>query len=126
MGDHDAPGLHASDVILVSRPRAEPRKDGEHVGYALLVGVLLASIIGVLERNVGLLGLGRTLAHQGEVMRRRLGAARKRCPEQAGGKSSAFDPRHVKSRDPGCGQYAIWGPKTRRGQRTGPAISRKS
>jgi hypothetical protein len=40
-------------------------------------------------------------------MRRGLGAARERCPEQAGGKSSAFSPRHAKSRDPGYGQYAI-------------------
>ena len=54
-----------------------------------------------------LAGLGRTLAHQGEVVRGGLGAAPERCSEQAGGDSSAFDPRHAKSRDPGYGQYAI-------------------
>src|SRR5262249_38181407 len=98
LGHLEALGLHASDVILIDGARPEPREDGEHVGYALLLGVLLASALGNLEGIVGLLGLGGTLADQGEVMRRGLGTASERCSEQADGKSSPFDPRHAKSR----------------------------
>src|SRR4029078_7764460 len=85
--------LHAGDVILVGRARAEARENGKHVGHPLGLGVLLAGSLGGLKHVAGCLRLGRPLTHEREVARRGLSIAttREPCREQTCGESSISD-----------------------------------